>query len=246
MNIEEFITERILKVLAIINGSENSTFVILPELGAKKKSLSTLEDMANWWVLPYWTNRELTFKEVVASIQFFDSISPLWIKVSRIKNNELIGLELSQKLRKRKEILQHHSNDELAPFIICNPYLDFSYSEKRTGLLNYLTLKLSSTSYLKDYFKNNPPTKEEIKKCIHDNFESSYVYFPNNYTHRNPGDEGYTECLIKYDSTANYYEILSREDQVIMRSKSSDEIFNKFITDELKCAIGEIRIKNCP
>ena len=246
MIIEEFIKERIIKALALLNISENSTFVLIPELGVKMQSLSTMEDMANWWSLPYWINRELTFNEVIDSIHFFDSITPLWIKVSRIKNSELIGLELSQKLRKIHEILKHHNDTEIAPFIISNPYIDFNHAEKRNGLLNYLTLKLSSSSYLINYFNDNPPTKEEIKKCICNNFENNYVFFPNNYSHRNLGDEGYTENLIRYDYEEKYYEIISRQDEVIMWSQNTNEIFDRYISQELKCKIGDIKLKNCP
>lgn len=243
MTIKDFISERLEKViekLGFDNGAVN--FVLFYERGVERISQTTREDMANWWSLPFSVNRRLSKNEVIERIQFFDSIAPLRIKASKIEA-ELIGLELSQKLRKRKDILHHHSESDLAPFTIEEPYLVFGNTEEREGLLDYLTLTLNSTQALDDYFKENPPKRVEIEKCIKKNFENKYLFFPNNYNHCEKGKPGFSEKIIRKNTDDELFQLINQDFEILKESKSLDDLIKIYLNEELKYKIGHIEIE---
>ncbi|MEM9547153.1 MAG: hypothetical protein AAGA77_14325 [Bacteroidota bacterium] len=242
MTIKDFISERLEKViekLSFDNGEVD--FVLFYERGVKWKSQSTWEDMANWWSLPYSVNRRLSKNEAIVRVQFFDSIAPLWIKASLIRKG-LVGLELSQKLRKRKEILHHHGGSDLAPFTIEEPYLVFGKTEERKRLLEYLTLVLNSSQDLDDYFNGNPPKKDEIKKCIEKNFEH-YLFFPNNYNHREKGKPGYSERIIRKNTNTQSFQLINQDFKILKESNCLDDVVNIYLQEELEYKIGQIEIE---
>ncbi len=243
MTIKEFISER-LKLTLDQMGIEEITaleFVIFFELNSEKESQSSQEDMANWWSLPYSVNRRLTFDEVIDKIQFFDSIAPLWVKVSEI-NKILIGLEISQKLRKKSEILDHHNDSDIAPFLIEKEYLSFTEDDERLGLIDYLTLTLRSTPELVEFFSDQPPTVEEVFNCIKKNFQDNYLFFPNNYSDRKTDETGYSDLFIQRNLKDESYQLMNQNDQVIKKSKNLDELIEDYIVQELKYKVGEIEI----
>lgn len=201
-----------------------------------------MEDMANWWSLPYSINRRLSKNEAIERVQFFDSIAPLWIKASPIRKG-LVGLELSQKLRKRKEILHHHGDSDLAPFTIEEPYLVFGNTEERQGLLDYLTLTLNSTQDLDDYFKENPPKKEEIEQCIGRNFENEYLFFPNDYNHREKGKPGYSERIIRKNLDDESFQLINQDFKILKESNSLDDLIKIYLNEELEYKIGQIEFE---
>lgn len=241
MNIKEFISQRLkLTIEKIDCKTDDFEFVLFFELGVGKQSLSTKEDIANWWSLPYSVNRRLSLTDVIDKIHFFDSIAPLWIKASII-NEQLIGLELSQKLRKRKDILHHHKDSDLAPFIIKEPYLDFTDNIEREGLLEHLVLMLQSDSKLERYFAQNPPKVEEIIKFIKRNFDNYFIYFPNNYSHQEKEDENYSNLIIKKNND-DFFHLTDREDNIFKKSSNLNEIIITYIEQELNYKIGQITI----
>jgi hypothetical protein len=156
----------------------------------------------------------------------------------------LIGLEISQRLRKHVDILEYHNNNEFAPFIKVDPYLVFGHEEERQGNLTHLTLLLQTNETIIEYFKNSPPTSSEITNCIKKNFENNFVYFPNDYSHRQKGTPGHTHLILKYDNKSLEYEILENINDVLIKTKKTDEAIDYFIRNELAFKIGAIQIIN--
>lgn len=243
MNIKEFISKRLFQTVEQIREkSKNLEFILFFEIGAVKKSQSTKEDMANWWSLPYSVNRRLSFNELIDRMHYFDSIAPLWIKTSKI-NDGLIGLELSQKLRNRKEILNHHKNSDLAPFIIKPPYLEFGDNEERQGMLDFLTLTLKSDKKIGEYFNSKSPKFDEIVCCIKKNFDNNYLFFPNNYNHRSKDEPGYSELIIQKNFKDDSYQLTNHDDKIFKKSSDLNELIGDYIKQELKYRIGQIEIE---
>jgi hypothetical protein len=243
MNIKDFIAERLKRTTdALGEDWRRVAFVLFYEQGVERKSQSTQEDLANWWALPYTVHRRLSADEVVERIHFFDSIAPLWIKASCLEQG-LIALELSQQLRKRKEILAHHGDAALAPFTLEVPYLQFGKDAERQGLLEYLTLLLTSTAELEQYFGENPPKRAEIVACIRRNFEMNYLFFPNNYSHREKGAPGYSAHLLHKNTQAGGYELLDPDGRVMLHSTNLDELIEAYLARELNYTIGRIAVE---
>ncbi|WP_109435454.1 hypothetical protein [Aquimarina sp. AU119] len=245
-NIEEFITDRFELTLNSMNiqNPDNLKYIIIYDMKSKMESFSTYEDMANWWSMPYYINRELYKNQAIYALHHYDMIAPLWIKVSKSINNEkLIILEISFRFKEVNSILSHSPKNKTAPFSFHQPYYSFEDKQKRSGLIDYILLTLNDSNEFQEYFSKNPIKISEIVDHVNHLFNKGrYVFFPINFATDIENNQNTLKYGLKYDNVNSVYNLINSKFASEQQFKNVSDAVRFYFDKQFNYKIGNLSI----
>lgn len=187
-----------------ITDPRKRTYLIYPT--KKIENYTNFDDIYRLWATPSIAGIRITYDEVIQNLVKVDQNAiPLWIKINSNSNAPIV-LEISQRFRKKKQILERNPNNEIAPFeILEGSEVEFQLAEERKEAIRILFFQRLGDKNINRIIGDTIKYKELINMLsLH--FEK-YRFYPALYTHYKIDDERFSNLVIEKDFNANKFRL---------------------------------------
>ena len=207
------------------------------------ENYTTSDDIYRMWATPSFTGIRIKYSEVIENlVRKHKNTIPLWIKISKSKNSDVI-LEISQRFRNKKQIMERSSKNNIAPFEIKeNSELVIDINNERKEAIRILFFKQILDKNLNSIIQNQIKHVELIEMfSLH--FEK-YRFYPALYNHFKKDDERYSNLVIDKDFKTKHFKIHVNNEQceLVKDNLDFDSAINYYLENELNWEYKGIRI----
>jgi len=230
-----------LKKIGIDNTGEIE-FIIIPT--EQNENYTTWDDLLRLWSTPTFKGIRLNYSEVVAALVKEDkNIVPFWIKIY-YKQDLPIILEISQRFRKIKEILERKPNNEIVLFEIGDDFeIGQIVQNERKEALRILVFTGIAGNKIKSIL-GDEINLEEIKQIL-ENHLKNYRFYPPRPNYQKQNEENYLSIVISQDYNTGRFSICEAENinYEIISDLTSTEAIDYYIENQMKNNICGMKIK---
>ncbi|WP_235299797.1 hypothetical protein [Portibacter marinus] len=196
-----------LKKLGISN-TESVSYIIIPT--SEKENYTNWDDIFRFWSTPTFKGIRLNYNDVVCNLyKEHKNTIPLWIKVS-YKREMPIVLEISQRFRKLKDVIERNPENSLAPFELEGRIeIDQIVNTERSEAIRILMFKRELDKRTKDIL-GDEISLEELKENLKEHL-NNYRFYPANRKHQKIGDINYSSLIINQEYKTGKFSICNAE-----------------------------------
>ena len=222
--------------------SDNLEFCIYPTSQIEK--YTNFDDIYRMWVTPNFKGIRISYNEVIQNlVKTQKNTIPLWIKILNNQKGILI-LEISQRFRTRKQVIERNPENPIAPFeIVKKSEFEFNISEEREEAIRILLFKRLIDENLKAII-GKTISYDEFNKALRLNFDS-YRFYPPLYNHFKQDDERFSKLVIEKDFNSGQFRIFSsnEKEDSIAENLDYNSVINYYIHNELNWEYKGIKIE---
>lgn len=217
----------------------NNTFFIIPT--TDKENYTTWDDIYRFWSTPTFKGIRLKFDDVINSlVKTEKNTIPLWIKVTYVYQKPVI-LEISQRFRKLKEVLERNPENTFAPFEVTERNdIDRIVNSERAEAIRILMHKRLLDNRTKIVVGDKIEVSE-LREVL-STLLNYYRFYPPNPSHQKQDDPNYSELVINQDYQTGEFSICRAEnleeeiESNLTKSEAIDLYLDRMITNEF-CGI---------
>jgi len=236
-----FITnfEKTLEKLGISNKDDVQYFVYPT---AQVEKYTNFDEIYRIWTTPSFNGVRISYNEVIQNLVKTDQNTiPLWIKVTR--QNKLVVLEISQRFRKRKQIIERNPDNKISPFEIVEK-LEFKFNQEkeRKEAIRILFFKRLDENILKTKI-GQKIRYDELRDVLSSHFEY-YRFYPPLYNHYKSDDERHSKLVIEKDFDSKLFKVFSsNNEENIIEKTDFETVIKYYIHNELNWEYKGIEIE---
>jgi len=101
----------------IVKNTDQLKYIIEYDSEEKQESKTNSDDIMKYWCLPEKIGIRLELDDVCESLTTHANEIPLWIKVNKTKDVNVLKLLISKRFRKLKIIKERHQTNEYMPIL---------------------------------------------------------------------------------------------------------------------------------
>lgn len=229
---------RILNEIGVEN-VENNSFLIITT--TDKENYTTWDDYYRLWSTPTFKGIRLKFDDILdCLVKKEKNTIPLWIKVTYVYHKPVI-LEISQRFRKLKEVLERNPENTFAPFEITKrDDIDQIVNSERAEAIRILMHKRLLDNRIRNLIGDQIDISELKENLI--SHLNNYRFYPPNPSHQKQEDLNYSELVINQDYQTGEFSICKAEnleeeiESKLTKNLAIDLYLKRMITNEF-CGI---------
>ncbi len=226
-----------------VENIDSISFIIVPTI--EEEHYTNWDDIFRFWSTPSFKGIKLKLNDVISNlVKEHKNTMPLWIKVTYRKDKPVV-LEISQRFRRIKDIVDRNPNNLFAPFEVGNRYdIEQIVESERTEAIRILMYKRAIDERTKEIIGDEIHISE-----LEDNFKSHldiYRFYPANPKHQNVGDDYYSKFVINQDYKSGNFSICDAAnlEHEINSKLSKKEAIEYYVKHMIKHEIFGIKIKH--
>jgi predicted Fe-S protein YdhL (DUF1289 family) len=100
-----------------IENFDNTEYIVEFDPEEKQDAKTNSDDIMRLWSLPNIIGKQISLNEVCHWLVTYKNEIPLWIKIKRTDQNNVLKLLISKRFRKMKIIEEWHQTNEYKPLI---------------------------------------------------------------------------------------------------------------------------------
>lgn len=217
------------------------SFIIIPTNDVE--NYTSRDDIYRFWSTPRIIGIRIDYNLLVESLVKDEQNSiPLWVKITA-KIDLPILLEISQRFRKVKEVIQRNSENNLAPFEIDNnSSIEYIIQNEREEAIRILFFTRSVDNGLLELI-GDKIKYAEVEHFFKKHFEN-YRFYPPLYNHFKLEDMKYSRTVIEIDFKSKRYRIFKNDDQkeTLYTNLNFDQALNYYLEYEQNWELNRIKI----
>lgn len=221
---------------------DDITFIVIPT--AKTEHYTNFDDIFRLWVTPAFKGIQLSYKEVVDNL-FKDvrNTMPLWIKL-HYQHSLPIVLEVSQRYRKVKEVLDRNKDNKHPPFEIgLGINIEDIIQEERNEAIRILFFTRRSNNRIINILALGVSINE-ISNFLSQHL-NTYRFYPPLYNHQKKDDPNYSELAIDNDSVSGIFKVCYTDnlENIVLSTTDKTTAINYYIDRMIKEKFCGIDVK---